>query len=130
MLFNSFQFVYFFLGVYALYLILNKSAQNKLLLAASYFFYGCWDWRFLFLIWLSSSLDFVVARALHVQTDPRRRRQLVALSAGINLGILFVFKYFGFFAESLRALLAPWGIEMGWTTLNIVLPVGISFYTF
>jgi len=130
MLFNSFQFVYFFIAVYALYAILNKDAQNKLLLVASYFFYGCWDWRFLILIWISSSLDFLIGRRMHVSTDRRRRQGLVALSVGVNLGILFAFKYFGFFAESFSDLLGLFGLSVSWTTLHIVLPVGISFYTF
>ena len=119
-----------FIAVYALYVVLNKDFQNKLLLVARYFFYGCWDWRFLILIWLSSSLDFQVARGLHGEANPRRRRLLVALSVGVNPGVLFVFNYYGFFADCVSALLGLFGLSVGWTTLNVVLPVGISFYTF
>lgn len=100
MLFNSFQFVYFFVAVYAAYALLDRRGQNAVLLVASYFFYGCWDWRFLLLIWLSSSLDYCVGRALQSSADPRRRRALAALSVGVNLGILFAFKYFGFFPKA------------------------------
>lgn len=130
MLFNSFQFVYFFVAVYAAYALLDRRGQNAVLLVASYFFYGCWDWRFLLLIWLSSSLDYCVGRALQSSADPRRRRVLAALSVGVNLGILFAFKYFGFFFESFAALLKLFGLSASWNTLHIVLPVGISFYTF
>ncbi|MBP7828554.1 MAG: MBOAT family protein [Kiritimatiellae bacterium] len=130
MLFNSFIFVFFFLGVYTLYRLLPFRAQNLLLLAASYFFYGYWDWRFLILIWLSSSMDFLVAQAVHDTPDPRRRRRLLMVSVCVNLGILFVFKYYGFFSESLQALLSAFGLHVSWSTLHIVLPVGISFYTF
>lgn len=130
MLFNSFAFVYFFVAIYASYVLLRKGAQNKLLLVASYYFYGSWDWRFLLLIWFSSSLDYVVARALHATSDERSRRLLASFSVVVNLGILFTFKYFGFFSESLQQLLQGAGIQVSWTTLHIVLPVGISFYTF
>ena len=130
MLFNSFVFVAFFILVYSIYLPLPHRWQNRLLLVASYYFYGSWDWRFLALIWFSSSLDFLVAKAIPSEPSAARRRALMGASVATNLGILFWFKYFGFFADSLRALLMAFGLEVSWTTLNVVLPVGISFYTF
>ena len=130
MLFNSFQFLAFFILVYGLYRALPFRWQNPVLLAASYYFYGCWDWRFLALIWFSSSLDYLLSRAIHRTAGAGRRRGLLLTSVAINLGVLFTFKYFGFFAASLRPLLAMLGMDVSWTTLNIVLPVGISFYTF
>lgn len=130
MLFNSIEFAVFFLAVYAAYLVLPFRAQNILLLVASYVFYGSWDWRFLSLIWFSSTLDFFVAQGLHASRDLRQRRIYLAISVCINLGILFLFKYYGFFSHSLQALFASLGISVSWTTLNIVLPVGVSFYTF
>lgn len=130
MLFNSFHFAAFFLVVYVAYRLVSFRWQNPLLLAASYYFYGCWDWRFLALIWFSSSLDFLLSRALQRTSRARRRQGLLLVSVATNLGILFVFKYYGFFAASLRHLLASCGMDVSWTTLNIVLPVGISFYTF
>ena len=130
MLFNSFQFLAFFILVYGLYRALPFRWQNPLLLAASYYFYGCWDWRFLTLICFSSSLDYFLSRAIYQTSGARRRRGLLLASVAANLGVLFAFKYFGFFAASLRPLLAAFGMDVSWTTLNIVLPVGISFYTF
>jgi len=130
MLFNSLDFLFFLVGIYAVYLLLPFRLQNYLLLVGSYYFYGCWDWRFLGLIWLSSTVDFFVSQAIEREEAPRRRKSLLLVSMILNLGILFVFKYFGFFSSSLQALLRSAGIEVGWTTLHIVLPVGISFYTF
>ena len=127
MLFNSFQFLAFFILVYGLYRALPFRWQNPVLLAASYYFYGCWDWRFLALIWFSSSVDYFLSRAIHQASGAQRRRGLLLASVAANLGILFAFKYFGFFAASLRPLLAMLGMDVSWTTLNIVLPVGISF---
>ena len=130
MLFNSLDFILFFLAVYGLYLCLPFRAQNRMLLAASYLFYGCWDWRFLGLIWLSSTLDFFAAQAIRDGDDERTRRSWLALSVAVNLGILFVFKYYGFFADSLQGLAAQFGLPLDAPTLHVVLPVGISFYTF
>lgn len=130
MLFNSFQFFIFLGLVYGLYRLLPHRQQNLLLLAASYFFYGSWDWRFLFLILLSTVVDYVIGLKL-VQTQVEsKRKQLVAYSVIVNLSILGFFKYFNFFAESLAVFLGSFGIEADYRLLNIVLPVGISFYTF
>lgn len=130
MYFNSFEFVLFFAIVYGLYVVLRHRQQNYLLLVASYFFYGWWDWRFLSLIVLSTLVDYSVGLALDSSSGKRRRRQLVWLSVGVNLGVLGIFKYFGFFAESLNVALAQFGIAMDARMADLVLPVGISFYTF
>lgn len=131
-LFNSWEFAVFFLTVLALYGVTKVKAQNLILLAASYFFYGWWDWRFLSLIALSTVVDFVVARRIHaLPTDRARgRKAWLMLSLTTNLGILGFFKYFNFFVESAATLLAAVGMEPNQSTLAIILPVGISFYTF
>ena len=132
MLFNSFVFVGFFLLTYALYLSLRRStrSQNTLLLVASYVFYGYWDWRFLGLLAASTIVDFAVGRALYAADSQRRRKLLLAVSVCTNLGILGFFKYYDFFAGSLAALMRVLGLEPDPFTLGILLPVGISFYTF
>lgn len=130
MLFNSIQFFIFLLVVYSLYRLMSYRNQNHLLLVASYVFYGCWDWRFLFLIWLSTVVDFFAGIQIDKSTTDARRKRFVALSVIVNLGILGFFKYFNFFAESMTGLLSHFGVEADYRLLNIVLPVGISFYTF
>lgn len=130
MLFNSLEFAAFFAAVYAAYLLLPHRAQNRLLLFASYFFYGCWDWRFLSLIALSTAVDFAVARKIHASSSPSARKRLLAASLAVNLGVLGFFKYFDFFVGSAEALLSSLGFEPGLFRLRVVLPVGISFYTF
>ncbi len=104
--------------------------QNLFLLAASYFFYGSWDWRFAGLLLLTTTLDFVCALRVAAATGPRRRRRWLLVSVIGNLAILGVFKYCGFFVASLGALLGRVGLEPHLPVLRIVLPVGISFYTF
>ena len=130
MAFNSIEFGVFLLAVYSLYRLLGHTAQNRMLLVASYFFYGSWDWRFLSLIALSTVIDYSVGLALGRSDDETRRRRLVGLSVASNLGILGIFKYYGFFAESLVELLALGGFSADWSLIHVVLPVGISFYTF
>jgi alginate O-acetyltransferase complex protein AlgI len=131
MLFNTFKFLYFFLVVYALYLVLNRRGQNRLLLAASYYFYGCWDPRFLALILTSTLIDYGCGRGMGASAGrPPRRKAFMLASLCSNLGILFVFKYFNFFTESLHALLASLGVGVDPRVLSIALPVGVSFYTF
>ena len=130
MLFNSFAFVGFFLIVYSLYAILRHRAQNVLLLVASYFFYGCWDWRFLSLIFASTVVDYLCGIRMSEAGSARSRRAYLLLSLATNLGMLGVFKYFGFFGESLVALLGTVGLEPDVRFVQIILPVGISFYTF
>ncbi|RMH22291.1 MAG: MBOAT family protein [Acidobacteria bacterium] len=133
MLFNSFAFALFLPAVYVLYWSLQGRPlrlQNLLLLVASYVFYGWWDWRFLGLIVLSSATDYLVGLGLAHGDGPRRRRLLLGLSLAVNLGMLGYFKYEGFFVDSLVAALGAAGIELDVRPLRIVLPVGISFYTF
>src|SRR5262245_17245027 len=129
MVFNSLQFVVFFVVVYALYRLLPHRAQNWMLVGASYYFYAAWDWRFLGLLVGSTVIDFFVGRYLGAVTDSRRRRLALVLSLLFNLGMLGVFKYFNFFADSLVQVFR-W---LGWTvdpvTVNVILPIGISFYT-
>jgi D-alanyl-lipoteichoic acid acyltransferase DltB (MBOAT superfamily) len=132
MLFNSFVFVPFFLLTYVIYLLLAKSykAQNILLLIASYIFYGTWNWRFLLLLGTSTLVDFLVARALEKTEASNQRKRLLLISLLVNLSILGFFKYFNFFIESTINFLNVLGIQADPITLNIILPVGISFYTF
>jgi D-alanyl-lipoteichoic acid acyltransferase DltB (MBOAT superfamily) len=130
MLFNSVKFAIFFTIVYSLYLILKHKGQNRLLLVASYVFYGAWDWRFLSLILISTVVDYICGIKIHGSDDIRRRRLFLSLSICINLFILGFFKYFNFFASSLQVLLGHFGLVIHPQFLHIILPVGISFYTF
>jgi len=130
MLFNSLLFICFFAGVYFVYRCLCHQWQNRFLLVASYIFYGAWDYRFLALIFISTCVDYLVARAISRSSDQRYRRMLLALSISTNLGILGFFKYFNFFVENLYSLLQGVGLGTSQPLLSVVLPVGISFYTF
>ncbi len=130
MLFNSFTFLVFFIIVYSLYLKLDHRRQNRMLLAASYIFYGWWDARFLILLFVSSGIDFFCGHKIFTANTSSRKKMFLALSITSNLTILGFFKYYDFFAESLRLLLEYWGITADIRLLHMVLPVGISFYTF
>lgn len=130
MLFNTLQFAIFFVIVYGLYLILNHKWQNRMLLVASYIFYGSWDWRFLSLIFISTLLDYVCGIKIYESKDAKKRKLFLILSIFGNLSILGFFKYFNFFASSLQILLSHFGISAQPRFLHIILPVGISFYTF
>lgn len=130
MLFNSFTFWVFFACVLLLYAVLRHRGQNIMLLIASYIFYGSWDWRFLTLIWLSTAVDFSAGLIIDSSLSASRRRAMLALSLCFNLGLLGFFKYYDFFAVQLNTLLNFVGIEDSLPILNILLPVGISFYTF
>jgi alginate O-acetyltransferase complex protein AlgI len=133
MLFNSLVFGIFLPVVFAVYwgfLSQRLKAQNFFLLIASYFFYGWWDWKFLALIVLSSLSDYVIAIGLTNQRFTNYRKHLLWSSVVINLGTLGFFKYFNFFSNSLFHALSSLGIILDEVTLNVVLPVGISFYTF
>ena len=130
MLFNSFQFAVFFIIVFGLYVILSHRWQNRLLLVASYVFYGAWDWRFLSLIFISTVLDYFCGLRIHSETHSARRRFFLSLSVAGNLTILGFFKYFNFFAENLTTLVQTFGFSIQPQFVNIILPVGISFYTF
>ena len=133
MLFNSIDFAVFLPIVFAIYWLIPKDKirlQNLLLLAASYVFYGWWDWRFLSLIVISSSVDFIVGIALHRQQVQLRRKSLLLISLFVNLGLLGFFKYYNFFAENFVSAFTFFGGSFEVSRLNIILPVGISFYTF
>lgn len=133
MAFDSIEFLVFFTTFLCVYWLLGerRGAQNLLILAGSYFFYGWWDWRFLALIAGSSLLDFVIGKKLaDTSMSESARKRLVATSITANLSLLGFFKYCNFFIESLSDVLQWIGIENGLDTLPIILPVGISFYTF
>ena len=130
MLFNSLQFAVFFIIVYGLYVILNHKWQNRLLLVASYVFYGAWDWRFLSLIFISTAVDYYCGLEIDKTRSIKRRKFFLFLSIFVNLSILGFFKYFGFFADNLRFILNNFGFSAQDSFLRIILPVGISFYTF
>jgi alginate O-acetyltransferase complex protein AlgI len=130
MLFNSIDFFLFFSVVYALYLSLSHKWQNALLLVSSYFFYGSWDVRFLSLIVVSTVVDFWAGLRIESSSNERTRRLYLLASLLTNLTLLGFFKYFDFFVGSAYDLLAVFGVaDYGWR-LHILLPVGISFYTF
>jgi D-alanyl-lipoteichoic acid acyltransferase DltB (MBOAT superfamily) len=145
--FNSFQFAAFFLVVWLVRAFVLRAsiprrlfprlprvyvlaARNAFLLAASYAFYAAWDWRFLFLLMASTANDYVVGRALSREERPGRRRLYIGLSLAANLGLLGFFKYYDFFASSFAALTDSMGLHVDPHVLRVVLPVGISFYTF
>jgi alginate O-acetyltransferase complex protein AlgI len=132
MLFNSFSFFVFLIIVFAIYWLLKNrlNAQNLFVLLASYFFYGWWDWRFLTLVFISSFVDYFLGIYLGKTDNPIRRKTLLAASIFVNIGILGFFKYFNFFIESFSELLQQFGMNPNVSTLQIILPVGISFYTF
>lgn len=133
MLFNSINFALFLPIVFILYwYVANKKVthQNFLLLAASYFFYACWDWRFLFLLMFSTVLDYYTGIKMHESSTTRMRKVWLWISIVINLGFLAVFKYYNFFSDSFAELLDGIGFQANIGSLNVILPVGISFYTF
>jgi alginate O-acetyltransferase complex protein AlgI len=128
--FNSIEYAVFLPVVLVLYWSLGRRGQNVVLLVASYVFYGWWDYRFLGLLALSTLIDFAVGRGLGRYQDELTRRWLLMVSLVANLGLLAAFKYFNFFADSAAALVRGLGLEANPTFLRVVLPVGISFYTF
>jgi alginate O-acetyltransferase complex protein AlgI len=130
MLFNSLEFVVFFAIVYGLYIVLEHRWQNRLLLVASFVFYGWWDWRFLLLFSLSLLVDYNCCNQIAKSSTLIRRRAWLALSMCTDLGILGFFKYYNFFADNVERVLGFAGISADWTITGLVLPVGISFYTF
>ena len=133
MLFNSISFAIFLPIVFFLYwFITNKNLklQNILLLVASYYFYACWDWRFMFLLMFSTFLDYYTGLKIEENKKQNLRKFWLWLSVGINLGFLGFFKYYNFFAESFAEMLQNFGLQVNPWTLKVILPVGISFYTF
>lgn len=133
MLFNSFEFLIFLPLVFLFYWFVFKPLkwQNLLVVVASYIFYGWWDWRFLVLIALTTFCSYLSGILIENYEGRRNIQQLISASNIIlNLSILGVFKYYNFFAENLTLLLRQIGLNPDWPTLNVILPVGISFYTF
>ena len=130
MVFNSLHFVGFFLVVYGLYRILPHRAQNWLLLAASYYFYAAWDWRFLGLLVASTVVDFCCALYIAGRSTSRQRKTGLVVSIAFNLSMLGFFRYFNFFADNFHALFGLLGWRVDFFTLRVLLPIGISFYTF
>ena len=131
MLFNSPTFIIFFVCVFSLYWALRaRTPQNVLLLAASYVFYGAWSWKFLALLFASTLFDFACGMLIAAATEQRRKRLFLVASVVANLALLATFKYLGFFVHEAAALLEWLGFHPSIPVLSIVLPVGISFYTF
>lgn len=132
MSFNSIEYLIFLPLVFAIYWAISKrlTAQNLFILAISYFFYGVWDWRFLSLIVISSLTDYLVGRQMQNTESESKRKILLFISLLVNLGFLMTFKYFNFFMDSFVELSSTLGIQVNPRSLNIILPVGISFYTF
>jgi alginate O-acetyltransferase complex protein AlgI len=133
MLFNSLDFAIFLPIVFLLYWFVaqrNLKLQNALIVVASYVFYGWWDWRFLSLIIFSTVVDYLVGQKLRTQNQQSKRKVLLWISIIVNLGFLGFFKYYNFFLESFIDAFSLFGMQINANSLNIILPVGISFYTF
>ena len=131
MIFTEFRFLIFFVIVFCVHWALpNPRARKLWLLVNSYVFYGAWDWRFLSLIALSTIIDYFSALAIEAAKSTRGRQLALAVSMVMNLSLLGVFKYYNFFVESAVAILAWVGLPASPSTMAIVLPAGISFYTF
>jgi len=133
MLFNSIEFALFLPLVFIAYWFIAKKslkAQNILILLASYVFYGWWDWRFLILIIFSSAIDYSIGLKLSETTVQKKRKLLLCTSLFVNLGFLGFFKYYNFFLESFSDAFTLFGQSLETSRLAIILPVGISFYTF
>lgn len=130
MLFNSFIFILFLALVVPLFYAVPARARVFLLLCASYFFYSYWDWRFSSLLLISTCVDYWAGTRIHQSQDHLRKRLFLLLSIGVNLSLLGFFKYFGFFVDSFQSLCGTWGHELDVLHVQVILPVGISFYTF
>ncbi len=133
MLFNSLDFAIFLPIVFVLYWFVTNRAlklQNMLIVVASYVFYGWWDWRFLSLIVFSTLIDFSIGKRLGVESKERNRKYLLYASIILNLGFLGFFKYYNFFLDNFIQAFSFFGQNIEARSLNIILPVGISFYTF
>ena len=133
MFFNSIAFAVFLPIVFFLYWFVfnkNKSTQNALLIIASYYFYSCWDWRFLFLLVFSTFLDYFTGIQIEKSNSEKGRKFWFWLSIIVNLGFLGIFKYYNFFAASFAEMATAFGFKASPILLNVILPVGISFYTF
>ena len=131
MSFVEFRFLWFFLFVFIVYWTMHGNTARKVwLLLCSYVFYAAWNWKFTFLVLGSTAVDYIVGLMLGRSKSPTSRRLWIATSVCVNLGVLVFFKYFNFFVSSASDFLAWLGLPASVNTLNIILPVGISFYTF
>ncbi len=130
MVFNSIEFLLFFPIVYFLYVLLKRKSQNLLLLLASYFFYGYWDYRFLSLLLISTLVDYFVSIQIENSDSVKKRKFFLGISIFSNLSILGFFKYYNFFIQSAIDSFSNFGIQIHPFTMQIILPLGISFYTF
>lgn len=134
MIFNSIDFAVFLPLVFAIYWMSGKLwgsySQNLVIVAASYIFYGWWDWRFLTLLFFSSILDFYIGTRLNKEENQKKRKLLLISSISVNIGMLMFFKYFNFFLDNLNDAFTFFGTNIHVGSLQIILPVGISFYTF
>jgi D-alanyl-lipoteichoic acid acyltransferase DltB (MBOAT superfamily) len=129
MVFNSLQFLLFFGAIYSIYIALTPRAQNRLLLISSYIFYGAWDYRLAALLLLSTTIDYFSGIGISGNTH-RVRKVLMVSNIVWHLGVLSYFKYYNFFAQSLGELFSVVGVPVSFSALDVVLPLGISFYTF
>ena len=131
MLFNSAHFLVFMALVLVSYHALHRNhrLQNRLLLGASYVFYGWASWTYCLILMVSTGVNFALGRRIHTAADQSSRRRWLWVSLAFNLGVLGAFKYFGFFLQNIAAVLGIFGMEMTWS-LELILPIGISFYTF
>ena len=130
MIFNSLQFGVFFAVVLLAYWLLTHRGQNLLLLVASYIFYAYWDWRLLGLLVGVTAAAFFTAQRIEAADSERGRKRWLLIAVGINLVVLGFFKYFGFFVDSAHSLTATLGLDLPSNVLEVLLPIGISFYTF
>jgi D-alanyl-lipoteichoic acid acyltransferase DltB (MBOAT superfamily) len=130
MVFNSLTFLVFLAAFFPLYFLTKGATRLWICFIASYIFYGWWDWRFIGLIMLSTVIDFFLGQRLHYTQEPQLRQRWMVVSVVLNLGILAFFKYFNFFIDSVASGLTTLGFHASIPALSIILPVGISFYTF
>jgi D-alanyl-lipoteichoic acid acyltransferase DltB (MBOAT superfamily) len=130
MLFNSFQFLFFFIVVWLLFLLTRGTPRKVILLVASYYFYMCWSTRYIFVIWGITLIDYVAGLEIEKAQQVGRRRLYLGLSLFCNLSLLVVFKYFNFLTGSLRSASHLFGLQYDPPLLAIILPVGLSFHTF
>ena len=129
MLFHSLTFAIFFIIVFSLYLKFPHKLQNRMLLVASYVFYGAWEWRYLGLLFISTLTDYFCALGVE-KSEEKSKKKFLYLSIFVNLTLLGIFKYYDFFAENFQSLMENFGIITHPYFLNVALPIGISFYTF
>lgn len=129
-IFNSVEYLLFLLIIFILYWFLPKIQQNVLLLASSYFFYASWDWRYLFIIFFLTLCNYILGNKIWNESEERIRRNYAILAIGIDILILGFFKYYNFFLDSLDIFISTFNLSVASLHLNIILPIGISFYTF